>query len=132
MMMQQLILARPEMREFFSSRPGVVYPEPWMERIESAKTLLGLEGPNVLHMHYLATMGERLLLSIRFHPWSSTVDAGVAANWARAFRSDVQGYIHSYRAATGVDLSASAVAERIDATMPALLLRRRHELARRR
>jgi hypothetical protein len=132
MMMQQLILARPEMREFFSSRPGVNYPEPWMERIESAKTLLGLEGPNVLHMHYLATMGERLLLSIRFHPWSSTVDAGVAANWARDFRSDVQGYIHSYRAATGVDLSASAVTERIDATMPALLLRRRHELTRRR
>jgi hypothetical protein len=132
MMMQQLILARPEMREFFSSRPGVIYPEPWMERIESAKTLLGLEGPNVLHMHYLATMGERLLLSIRYHPWSNTVDAGVAASWARDFRSDVQGYIHSYRAATGVDLSASAVTERIDATMPALLLRRRQELTRRR
>ena len=132
MLMQQWILARPEMREFFSSRPSVIYPETWMERIESAKSLLGMEGPNILHMHYLATMGERILLSVRYHPWSTVVDAPAAANWAREFRSDVQGYIHSYQAATGVDLSAAAVTERIDATMPALLLRRRQELARRR
>jgi hypothetical protein len=132
MLMQQWILARPEMREFFATRPSIIYPEPWMDRVEAAKSLLGIEGPNVLHMYHLATMGERLLLSARYHPWSTIVDAAEAANWARDFRSDVQGYIHAYRAATGVDLSAEAVTDGIDATIPSLLLRRRQELARRR
>jgi hypothetical protein len=132
MLLQQLILARPEMREFFASRPSVIYPEPWMERLEAAKALLGMEGPSILHMHHLATMGERLLLSIRYHPWSTVDDALEAANWARNARSDVQGYIHAYRAAVGVDLSANAVTERIDATPPSLLLRRRMDLGRRR
>jgi hypothetical protein len=132
MLMQQWILARPEMREFFSSRPAVIYPEPWMERLESAKALLGLSGPSVLHMYNLATMGERLLLSIRFHPWTGVDDTFEAANWARSFRSDIQGYIHGYHAVTNVDLSASAVTDRIDARLPSLLIRERLDsLARR-
>jgi hypothetical protein len=132
MMMQQLILSLPEMREFLASRPMVIYPETWMDRLEAAKSILGMEGPNILHMHNLATMGERIVISLRYHVWSGVKDANEAANWARDFRADVQGYIHSYHAATGVDLSATAVTSRIDATMPALLLHRRQELARRR
>lgn len=132
MLMQQWILARPEMREFFASRPSVIYPEPWMERLESAKTLLGLSGPSVLHMYNLATMGERILLSIRYHPWTGVSDVFEAANWARSFRSDVQGYIHGYHAVTNVDLSATAVTDRIDARLPSLLIRERmNTLARR-
>jgi hypothetical protein len=29
-----------------------------------------------------------------------------AANWARYWRPEIQGYVHAYRAATGVDLRA--------------------------
>jgi hypothetical protein len=127
MLIQQWILARPEMREFFSSRPSVIYPEPWMERLESAKSLLGITGPSVLHMYNLATMGERILLSIRFHPWTAISDTPEAANWARSFRFDIQGYIHAYHAVTGVDLSASAVIDRIDCRLPSVLIRERRE-----
>jgi hypothetical protein len=103
-----------------------------MERLESAKTLLGLSGPSVLNMYDLATMGERILLSIRYHPWTGVSDVFEAANWARSFRSDIQGYIHGYHAVTNVDLSATAVTERIDSRLPSLLIRERmSQLARR-
>jgi hypothetical protein len=125
MLIQQWLLARPEMREFLSSRPSAVYPETWMERLESAKTLLGLSSPSVLHMYNLANMGERMLISIRLHPWTKENDTIRAANWARRFRSDVQGYIHAYNAATGVDLSAATVASQLDSRLPALLMRER-------
>jgi hypothetical protein len=129
MLIQQWLLARPEMREFLSSRPSAVYPETWMERLESAKTLLGLSSPSVLHMYNLANMGERMLISIRLHPWTKENDTIRAANWARRFRSDVQGYIHAYNAATGVDLSAATVASQLDSRLPALLMRERRTAA---
>jgi hypothetical protein len=132
MLMQQWLLARPEMRDFFSSRSTVIYPEPWMERLDSARSLMGLPGPSVLHLYNLATMGERLLLSIRFHPWTGVNDTPEAANWARSHRSDVQGYIHAYHAVTGVDLSATAVSDRIDARLPSVLIRERLQLMARR
>ncbi|HEY3501000.1 MAG TPA: hypothetical protein VGK73_40180 [Polyangiaceae bacterium] len=132
MLMQQWILARREMRDFFSSRPSAIYPETWMERLESARALLGVNGPSILHLHNLATMGERLLLSIRFHPWTDTELTTVAANWARSFRSDIQGYIHAYHAVTGVDLSAASVTDRIDARLPSVLMRERIESMARR
>jgi len=128
MLMQQWLLARPEMREFFSSRSSVIYPEPWMERLDSARGLLGMPGPSVLHLHNLATMGERLLLSIRYHPWTGVTDTPEAANWGRSQRSDIQGYIHAYHAVTGVDLSASAVTDRVDARLPSVLIRERLQL----
>jgi len=37
----------------------------------------------------------------------------------------VQGYIHAYRAATGVELGAELVDSRVDATLPSVLLQKR-------
>jgi hypothetical protein len=46
------------------------------------------------------------LLSIRFAAWSQAFNAEQGANWARFWRSEIQGYVHAYRAVTGVDLTA--------------------------
>lgn len=106
MLLQQWLLARPEMREFLGGRVMVPYPEPWMDRVDTMKTLQGWTDVSVVHFHDLATFGEQLLLSIRYGAWSTASDANQAANWARYWRSEIQGYIHAYRAVTGVDLTA--------------------------
>jgi hypothetical protein len=130
MLMQQWLLARPEMREFLGSRPQVIYPEPWMERLDALKTAMGWTDVSAMHFNNLAVMGERLLLSIRLQPWSAVNSSASAANWARYWREEVQGYLHAYRVVTGVDLSANIVAERIDATPPGVLIQRRLEAQR--
>ncbi|HXP41324.1 MAG TPA: hypothetical protein VN833_13750, partial [Candidatus Acidoferrales bacterium] len=54
--------------------------------------------------------------------WSlTTATAAQAANWARYWRNEIQGYIHAYRAATGVDLTS----EPVNSTLPSVLLLRR-------
>ena len=120
MLMQEWLLARPEMREFLPSRVMVDYPEPWMDRVETMKTLQGWTDTSVMHFRDLGVFGEQVLLSIRFGAWPSIIEPQNAANWARYWRPEIQGYIHGYRAVTGVDLT-----ERVDATLPALLLQRR-------
>jgi hypothetical protein len=45
-----------------------------------------------------------------------------AKNWARYWRPEIQGYLHSYRVATGIDLANS---ETVDATLPGILLQKR-------
>ena len=106
MMMQQWILARPEVREFLGSRVMVPYPEPWMDRVDSVKTLKGWTDTSVVHFRDLATFGEQILLSVRWGAWSTINDPNSAANWARYWRAEIQGYIHAYRVATSVDLTA--------------------------
>src|SRR5262245_17860010 len=120
MLMQEWMLARPEMREFLPSRIMVDYPEPWMDRVETMKTLQGWTDTSVMHFRDLGVFGEQILLSVRFGAWPSVIESQQAANWARYWRPEIQGYIHGYRAVTGVDLS-----ERVDATMPAVLLQQR-------
>ena len=120
MLMQQWILARPEFREFLPRRIMVDYPEAWMSSVESMKTLQGWSSASVLHFRDLAKFGEQIVLGVRFEAWPSIIDAQDAANWARYWRPEIQGYIYAYRAVTGVD-----VTERPDATAPALLLRER-------
>lgn len=120
MLMQQWLLARPEFREFLPRRVTVDYPEEWMHSVESMKTLQGWSSASVLHFRDLAKFGEQIILSIRYEAWPSLIDAQDAANWARYWRPEIQGYIYAYRAVTGVD-----VTERPDATAPALLLRER-------
>jgi hypothetical protein len=106
MMMQQWILSRPEVREFLGSRVMVPYPEPWMDRVDSVKTLKGWTDTSVVHFRDLATFGEQVLLSVRWGAWSTINDPASAANWARYWRAEIQGYIHAYRVATSVDLTA--------------------------
>ncbi len=106
MMMQQWILGRPEVREFLGSRVMVPYPEPWMDRVDSVKTLKGWTDTSVVHFRDLATFGEQILLSVRWGAWSTITEPASAANWARYWRAEIQGYIHAYRVATSVDLTA--------------------------
>lgn len=111
MLMQQWILARPEMREFLPTRVMVAYSEPWMDRVDAMKKIQGWTETSVYHFRDLGVFGEQILLSIRFGAWSKAFNAEQGANWARFWRSEVQGYLHAYRAVTGVDLTA-------DPTMP--------------
>jgi hypothetical protein len=113
MLMQQWILSLPEMREFLGTRPMVPYPETWMDRVDTVKTLKGWTSTSVVHFRDLAVFGEQILLSVRWGAWSECDDPDRAANWARYWRAEVQGYVHAYRAATGVDLTADVTDPRL-------------------
>ncbi len=106
MLMQQWLLGRPEMRDFLSSRAMVPYTEPWMDRVDTMKRLQGWTDTSIIHFHRLADFGEQILLSIRFGSWNQVDHPEHAANWARNWRPEIQGYTYAYRAVTGVDLTA--------------------------
>lgn len=125
MLMQQWLLGRPEFREFLPSRIMVAYPEPWMDRVDAMKKLQGWTDTSVVHFRNLAIFGEQMMLSIRFGAWSEVYEPTQAFNWARFWRPQVQGYIHAYRAATGVDLGSETFDPSADATPPSLLMQRR-------
>lgn len=127
MMMQQWILARPEFREYLPRRSMVAYPEPWMHSVESMRKLQGWGDTNTYQFWQLATTGEQIVSSIRWGDWNSIDDPTNAANWAAYFRPEIQTYIHSYRAVTGIDVSA----EPVDVQVPGRhLLRRMQEQKR--
>jgi hypothetical protein len=109
MLLEQWLLARPELREFLPTRVMVAYPEPWMDRVDAMKRVQGWSDTSVRYFHDLAVFGEQLLLSIRFGDWSNVFDRNQAGNWARYWRQEAQWYIHAYQAVTGVDLSADTV-----------------------
>jgi len=121
MLIQEWLLARPEMRDFLQSRPMVPYQEGWMGQVDTMKKLQGWSDVTVTHFRDLGVFGEQLLLSVRYGDWIGVNDPAQAANWARYWRPEVQSYIHAYRAATGADLTADAV----DSTMPSRLLQNR-------
>lgn len=125
MLMQQWLLGRPEFREFLPSRIMVAYPEPWMDRVDAMKKLQGWTDTSVVHFRNLAIFGEQVMLSIRFGAWSEVYEPTQAFNWARFWRPQVQGYIHAYRAATGIDLGSETFDPSADATLPSLLMQRR-------
>ncbi len=118
----QFLLAQPEMRLFLGGRPMTPYPEAWMDRVDRMKEIQpGWPTASILHFHDLATIGERLVLTIRLGSWADpSVDATEAEAWADAFRGAIQKYVAAYRAVTGVDLSV-----RPDATQPAELILQR-------
>ncbi len=125
MLIQMWLLARPEMQEFLGGRISVPYRENWMSRVDTMRGMLGLGDTSVTHFNDLARFGEQILLSVRFGAWSNVFGRGPAAAWAIAWRDAIQGYIHAYRAVTGVDLSAAINARRVDATLPSIHLRNR-------
>jgi hypothetical protein len=122
MLMQQWLLARPEMRDFLQSRPMVPYKEAWMPQVDTMKTLQGWTDVTVTHFRDLGVYGEQILLSIRYGDWIGINDENSAKNWARYWRPELQGYLHAYRAVTGVDLTNP---DSVDATMPAVHLQKR-------
>jgi len=136
MLIQQWLLSRPEMRQFLGGRVMVPYPEPWMDRVDAMKTLQGWTDTSVMHFRDLAAYGEQLLLSVRYGDWSNPQKRpDHAANWARAWRSEMQGYAHAYRAATGVDLTSDVVNQRAEAERylpPSVHLRNRMAMQRKR
>jgi hypothetical protein len=122
MMLQQYILSRPELRDFLQSRAMVPYKEAWMPQVDTMKTLQGWSDVTVTHFRDLAVYGEQILLSVRYGDWIAITDEDSAKNWARYWRPEIQGYLHAYRAATGVDLTN---ADTVDSTVPAVLLQKR-------
>jgi hypothetical protein len=137
MLIEQWLLARPEMREFLGGRLMVPYPEPWMDRVDAVKKIQGWTDINISEFNSLAVFGEQLLLSIRYGHWTGVHDPAQAANWARYWRPEIQGYIHSYRSVTGVDLTQEATESRQVSqrdAQPSIHLRRRldQQLASRR
>jgi len=127
MLIQQWLLARPEMQDFLRGRAMVPYKEAWMGPADTMKKLQGWTDVPVTHFRDLGVYGEQLLLSVRYDDWiddARTEDD--AKNWADYWKQEAQGYIHAYRAATGVDLTnAASSRERIDARMPAVHLNKR-------
>lgn len=122
MLVQQWILARQEIRDFLQSRQMVPYKEAWMPQVDTMKTLQGWADINVTQFRDLGVYGEQILLSVRYGDWIGINDEDSAKNWARYWRPEIQGYLHAYRAATGVDLTNPAT---VDATVPAIHLQKR-------
>lgn len=120
MLIQQWILARPEIREFLRGRIMVPYREPWMGPLDTLKRLQGWTDITSEHFRNLGVFGEEILLTIRFGDWNGIDDPIEARQWAEFWRTEIQGYIHAYRVVTGVDLSAKP-----DPTLPGLYLQRR-------
>ena len=107
MLIQKWLLARPEIREFLGGAPMVPYKESWMAHADSMKTLQGWSDVSVSHFRDLGVFGEMILLSVRHADWNSDdVTQANANNWAIYWRPEIQSYMHSYRAVTGVDLSS--------------------------
>lgn len=133
MLMEQWLLARTEMREFLPSRESIAYPEDWMGPVDSMKTIQGWTNTSSLYFHDLGVFGEQILLSLRYNQWSQINDRNSAANWARLWRSEIQGYMHAYRTVTGVDLTGEPTEQRLQERKldPAVLLSRRLEEQRR-
>jgi hypothetical protein len=135
MLIMQWLLAQPEMREFLGGRTMVPYEEPWMDRVDTMKSIQGWSDTSITHFFDLAFHGERIVLSVRHGRWNeSTRDRDDAANWALRARNAIQRYIHAYRAVTGVDLASSVNGTTPPdvATMPSDLLARRLGAQRRR
>jgi hypothetical protein len=122
MLIEQWLLARPEMREFLRGRAMVPYHEPWMGQADSMKKLQGWTDVTITHFHELAVFGEMVLLSIRYGDWIDNANTeDQAKNWARYWKNEIQRYIHAYKAVTGVDLTSDPV----DTTPPWMHLRDR-------
>lgn len=111
-LIEMWLLARPEMRDFLRGRPMIPYREAWMDRVDHMKSLQGWSDVSVVHFHDLAVFGERLLLSVRYGSWADQDDPKTAEAWARFWRQEVQGYVHAYRATTGVDMTVEVTDER--------------------
>jgi hypothetical protein len=125
-LIQQWLLSRQEMREFLRGRQMVPYKEIWMGQVDTLRRLLGWGDTPVTHFRDLGVYGEQILLSIRYGDWVNVNNQDQAKSWVRYWKPEIQGYIHAYRAVTGVDLGAGEPAkQRVDATLPSVLLQRR-------
>ncbi len=132
MLMEQWILSQPEIREFLGGRLMIPYDEPWMDRVDTMKTLQGWPKTSISYYHDLARFGEQIILSIRWTNWTLQNDREFAAAWANTWRDAVQRYIHCYQTVTGVDIGVDAYEQSgsAKATMPALLIQQKYQRER--
>jgi hypothetical protein len=133
MLIQKWLLARPEIREFLGGAPMVPYKESWMAHADSMKALQGWTDVTVSHYRDLGVYGEQILLSVRHADWINVDNPASAYNWAVSWRPEIQSYIHSYRAVTGVDMSSELTDTRSAAArnvQPAIHQMRRLNLQR--
>lgn len=131
MLVQQWLMARPELKSFLGGRTMVAYPENWMSRVDAMRRLEKWGEVSVLHFNDLARFGERILLSVRYGNWMGQSDQEVARTWARFWKPEVQGYLYAYQAVTGVDLSSDQPDPRtgdLRYVQPALLLERQQTI----
>ena len=66
----QWMLTKPEMREFLGGPTMIPLEEPWMDRVDTMKTIQGWSDASVTHFYDLAFHGEQLLLSVRHGRWN--------------------------------------------------------------
>ena len=125
MLVQQWLLSRRELREFLRGRPMVPYKEPWMGQVDTLRRMLGWGDTPITHFRDLATFGEQILLSIRYGDWINVDLEDAAKNWARYWKPEIQGYVHAFRAVTGVDLTVPRQNKQLAAGQPGVYLPRR-------
>lgn len=129
MLSEQWLLARPEMQEFLRGRYMVPYQEEWMGAVDAMKRMQGWTDTSVSHFYNLAVYGERILLSVRYGNWIAIDNTHEQAkNWARYWRPELQGYLHAYNTATGVDLAVDVTNSQdvaVRYAQPSLLLSKR-------
>jgi hypothetical protein len=128
MLMQQWLLARPEIQEFLGRRPMMPYREDWMSAVDAMKSLQGWTDVTIMNFSDLGVFGEQILLSIRYGDWNNINNPEEARNWTLYWKTEIQNYIHSYRVVTGVDLANPVVKGKIDSVKPSIHLNRRLEM----
>lgn len=97
-----------------------------MDRVDAMKKLQGWTDVSILHFRNLGVFGQQILLAARFGAWSEVIDRDQAANWARYWRAEIQGYLHAYRAVTGVDITdTTETMTRLRYVLPSVHLRSR-------
>lgn len=130
MLSQQWILSRPETREFLRGRYMVPYSERWMGPLDMMNKIMRWNQVSVSHFSDLAHFGEQLVLSVRMGDWrAGNTSDEQARNWADYWRFEIQQYVSSYHAVTGVDITGRTVQSQdvaLASTSPAILLQRRY------
>lgn len=130
MLSQQWILSRPETREFLRGRYMVPYSERWMGPLDMMNKIMRWNQVSVSQFSDLARFGEQLVLSIRMGDWrAENTSDEQARNWADYWRFEIQQYVSSYHAVTGVDITGRTVQSQdvaLASTSPAILLQRRN------
>ena len=105
-----------------------------MANVDAMKTTFGWSDVSVSHYRDLGVYGEQILLSVRWNDWiDDAFTQANAYNWAEEWRAEIQSYIHSYRAVTGIDLSAEVTDSGVAAqryVQPSVHVARRMQLQR--
>lgn len=101
MLVQQWLLAQPELADFLGQKDATPHPEAWMQSVDKMKTLHNWTDVPVFYFNELAVTGEQLLLTVRHADWASqsSTSSIPAANWARFHRGIVQRYLDALRIA---------------------------------